>query len=312
MNKNYLIESLTSYMGRLDEARNPENDEVNSIIKKHLGKKSHISKKEQEILDKYGISRDEYGRFKGKNGELLSKSSTTVYGPRKSNGGYGIKRDWDLSKGYNNPNYQETADSFDNVDFANYLNKDHGDTSVADRAIYNRRKNRWWDYDSTQAENDALRPYSDEYKVLKDNEANKKDWVDWYRKTYPYDSDEDVEKKVAEYKQKLLRDRDYNKQRIDRSQADYDKASKELNDFRDSIKAKQAAKKKNESLALEEGRRDPFNAGTTDAQRLQSALSNAIVLVLRDYDCLNISESDLRNLLDDFLDEFYTDLRTVL
>ena len=39
---------------------------------------------------------------------------------------------------------------------------------------------------------------------------------------------------------------------MDSSQADYDKASKELNDFRDSIKAKQAAKKKNESLSLKE------------------------------------------------------------
>lgn len=243
-----LSESLT-------EARNPENDEVNAIIKKHLGKKSHISKKEQEILDKYGISRDEYGRFKGKNGEVLAKSSTTVYGPRKASRYGTIRRNWDLSKGYNNPNYQKTADSFDNVDFANYLNKDHGDTTSIDRTIYDsRRKDRWRDdYAFTQAEKDALKPYSDEYKALKDSADYEKNWLDYNKNEYSYDSDEDIEKKVAEYKQKLLRDRDHNKQRMDSIQADYDKASKELNDFRDSIKAKQAAKKKNESLSLNEG-----------------------------------------------------------
>ena len=31
--KNYLVESMTSYMGKLEEARNPENDKINQPIK---------------------------------------------------------------------------------------------------------------------------------------------------------------------------------------------------------------------------------------------------------------------------------------
>jgi hypothetical protein len=111
----------------LTEARNPENAEVNAIIRKHLGKKSKISKKEQAVLDKYGISRDEYGDFTGPNGKkLMANGRKSFSGPeapvirgfRRDRGNQDF--DWSSDSFYMDGN----EESFDAVDYANYLTKE--------------------------------------------------------------------------------------------------------------------------------------------------------------------------------------------
>lgn len=55
--KNYIVESMYDKYAnthRLDEARNPENDEVNATIRK-WAKNGRLSKKDKEILDKNGL-----------------------------------------------------------------------------------------------------------------------------------------------------------------------------------------------------------------------------------------------------------------
>lgn len=219
----YLDESLI-------EAVNHENDEINEIIRRTVGKKN-ISKADAKALADAGITRDKYGDLVGKNGRRLAKHGRTeVYGPshtvrtakpRTNQDGTrtaGFQRkvpEWNFSK---NPSRWDVGsrgvENFDNVDLKNYLDKPRNDTP----------------YNINQKIQKSLRPYSDEYKELKDQEEFEKRRLDWS-------------------KQEL----DSHKKQVDYRQADYDNATKELNDFKDSVKAKHDAKKKNESLSLNEG-----------------------------------------------------------
>ena len=152
----------------LTEAVNPENEEVNAIIKKYLGKKGVPNKKEQAVLDKYGIKKDEYGRFVGPKGATLYGDRTSVMGPSKP--GRTTRTRWgkyrsnsepfgwfDKSKTggkYKNP---KDVDALDKIDYANYLTKVDPDEP--------RGKNKEW---SVDAENEySMKPYSEPYKDAK-------------------------------------------------------------------------------------------------------------------------------------------------
>ena len=179
----------------LTEAKNPENDEVNAIIRNHLGKRSKISKKEQEVLDRYGISRNETGNFEGPNGKVLgSWGRKTFYGPEAPVRGKDVGRgeigfNWaSTGRGYR----QGDEHNFDAVDYANYLTKEtpgEGTPSQNDR-YYNRLKKNMPGYtldpnvrqagnDMTPSELTSLQPYSAKYKDLQS-----KSWQSQIRSRY--------------------------------------------------------------------------------------------------------------------------------
>ena len=153
----------------LTEAVNPENEEANAIIKKYLGKKGVPNKKEQAVLDKYGIKKDEYGGFVGPKGARIYADRTSVSGPSKpgktSRSAWGNKYrsdsqpyGWfDKSKTggkYKNP---KDVDALDKIDYANYLTKVDPDEP--------RGKNKEW---SVDVENEySMKPYSEPYKDAK-------------------------------------------------------------------------------------------------------------------------------------------------
>lgn len=226
----------------LTEARNPENEEVNAIIAKHLGKKSKISNKEQEVLNKYGISRDDYGDFIGPNGKkLISRGRKVAQGPEVPVTKYRHrgKQVWDWSA-QSLPS-DGSKDSFDAVDYANYLTKEtpgEGEYSVTNDNYYNREKSSGrWDneYPSTPSEDAALRPYSDKYQELKANVEDKKYDVenasDWRKPL----TDEEIEAKIAEYRDQLVRDQKRYQDWAEKDQQAYDAAKRELDDFKASV-----------------------------------------------------------------------------
>ena len=236
----------------LTEARNPENAEVNAIIRKHLGKKSKITKKEQAVLDKYGISRDEYGEFVGPNGKRLM-----AYG-RKSFGGPEAPVKKGFYGGRGNTHFDWSADSryvdgdeksFDAVDYANYLTKEQpgeGGHPATNDALYNKSRYPGRDvYTPSDSENKSLRPYSDRYKTLKGNVENAEYRLEsskgsGWRKPM---TDEEIEAEVDALRQRLKADQKRYSEWASEDQRAYDDAQKELDDFKKSV-----SRRRNESL----------------------------------------------------------------
>ena len=135
--KNYLIESMASYMDKMEksmsqrkrlnesltEARNPENDEVNAIIRKWANSdRNRLSKKDKEILDKNGISlKDE-------------DSATKQHVPKEMKKYYSGKRmvgsNPQIRMGLTKNAVKSKHDDFDS---ANYLNKERKTDSETHR-----------------------------------------------------------------------------------------------------------------------------------------------------------------------------------
>ena len=150
---NRIEESLYRISGvELTEARNHENDEVNAIIRKHLWKSSTISKKDQEILDNYGIYRDEESNFVGPNGKKLYKYHKNWQGPeRPVDKDYGRGKDLYSTKGLMNN---------DKIDLANYLTKNtpgEGKTPYHNDKYYNKTKHQQWLKDNGNSQDKNLK-----------------------------------------------------------------------------------------------------------------------------------------------------------
>lgn len=102
-----------TYPAPLDEARNPENDEVNTVIRKWANSdRNRLSKKDQKTLDKYGISlKDEDSALK----QHVPKEMKKYYSGKRMVG--------------SNPQIQigltknAVKSKHDDFDSANYLNK---------------------------------------------------------------------------------------------------------------------------------------------------------------------------------------------
>lgn len=182
----------------LTEAENPENAEINSVIRRTVGKKN-ISKKDAQALADAGIERDEYGDLIGKNGRRLVKSGTTVSGPWKTYHKYG-KTDyrkgydgktnrWDLRRNSADMVASKHADKWDKVDLKNYLDSE-------------KPHNEW---EAEQESNKKLRPYSDKYQEYK----RRKDSASWGvdRANREIKSEEEIERMVQEYRDKLMQQR---------------------------------------------------------------------------------------------------------
>lgn len=231
-----IVESLYEKYG-LTEARNPENDEVNAILKNKIGK-ARLTKKEQEILDKYGITRDEDGDWIGPNGKRMYKGAEkSVYGPTAP-GKYHKSRTWELGNWNGHPKNPQHRDSYDEVDFANYLTKEPTDFNYSQpyrgRAVNNEPY-------ETPAMGKANRPYSDDYKTAKEY----RDYNQGRADEYTVMSDDEIEKEIDEYRKKLKQSQQSDQRVKDRIQGKADKNQKEIDDIIAKAKAKH---QKNENL----------------------------------------------------------------
>ena len=213
----------------LNEAENPDNAEINALIRKVIGKK-YISKKDLAALEAAGITRDENGDLTGKNGRRLVKSGSTIYGPsstylkrprqrgedvpawRKTGKDNTVTR-WDLRK--NSADYygSKNADKWDKVDLKNYLDSE-------------KPNNEW---ETEQEIDKKLRPYSDKYQELKDRRDTAARWA--AREDEYINSEEDIEKLVQEYRDKLMKERQHRikaKEDEEGSKEFYDKQIKDV------------------------------------------------------------------------------------
>lgn len=220
----------------LNEAENPDNAEINALIRKVVGKKN-ISKKDAKALSDAGITRDENGDLTGKNGRRLVKSGSTIYGPsstylkrprqrgedvpawRKTGKDNTVTR-WDLRK--NSADYygSKNADKWDKVDLKNYLDSE-------------KPNNEW---ETEQAMNQKLRPYSDKYQELKDRRASAERSANWDDEKIK--SEEEIERLVQEYRDKLMRERDYHTREKEKEEGSREYYNKQIDDLKAQAKAK--------------------------------------------------------------------------
>lgn len=148
----------------LNEARNPENDEVNAVLRKWANSdRNRLSKRDQKILDDAGVKLEPY--FPGEKEKIVVSSESE----RRPSGVY--ERGWGK---------ESIRRMHPDHDIANDVKTDR-ELHISNP--YNINKNRW-DYDDhqlnreTSAEARALRPYSDEYRRRKDSleYARKHNW----------------------------------------------------------------------------------------------------------------------------------------
>lgn len=220
---NYIIESMYAKyadMSRLNEARNPENDEINKVIARTAGRRS-ISPEDKKALQDAGIHRGRGGLLTGKGGREVTGFQDKIYGPSKKGWPFG----WD-------------RDNYGDVDFKNYL----------DKPINN---DKWaHDYDSVK----ALHPYTRGYKEYGgvgdryNDEKATQEYQNAYHKEQTgrdYLSDEDIEAQAQEYKQELIKKREARANKLANLE-------QKKHDYVAKAKEQHAAKKKNESLSLKE------------------------------------------------------------
>ena len=235
-----LTESLESMY--LSEKINHENDEINALLRKYVGKKN-IPDKARKAIEDAGITvkkaSDDWGgtiSFIGPHGKVLDgQGRTWKSGPstpqnkhtRRTYSKYGSEseRGWDLA--LNNNDYRKaerSADlrkSWDAVDLKGYLDSDRERMSTVDRKklvdpSYSLPADNYYNGDVN------LRPHSDPYRSLKDKEADAISTRDWRRGYYGIKSDEDIEAEVQKFRDELIRKNDYNKKN---NQEAEDKAS---------------------------------------------------------------------------------------
>lgn len=213
----------------LNEKVNPDNDEVNAIIRKYLKRKGTPTDKEQAILDKYGITYDNYHKiFTGPNGEELRWEGYDA----KFVGDQGIFKPVSASSRGNY--FSKNRDNFEKVDYANMLNKKHY-ADDDDMQTY-------WDPFEGKIRSKNKRAYNDDknrIETLKNWAARTKEMLDYNMQRY--------EKAVEEDDQFNM---DLYSERIDDEQKDLDQYQKEIDYimmFARQEHANRMSKSKNES-----------------------------------------------------------------
>ena len=237
-------------MESLNEAVNHENDEINALLRKYVGKKN-ISAKDRKTIEAAGIRVEDVGdriRFIGPHGKQLSGwGRTDRQGPKRpmrhSKYSWRRKEDairsgtWDLSTGrgwggepyYKNPE----GDSWDKVDLKGYLDSDR-DPEWLDYYDYRDPgfAGKWADMGSRRPEAaKSLRPYSDEYKQLRQREERAKWSRDYNRRNYGILSDDELEDKVREFRDQLAYQNERSKVRNKDAEDEYDKAVSDVDSY---------------------------------------------------------------------------------
>lgn len=220
----------------LNEAENPDNAEINALIRKVVGRKN-ISKKDAKALADAGIERDENGDLTGKNGRRLVKYGTAIHGPSKTylkrprqrgedvpawrkTGKDNTVTRWDLRKNSGDYYGSKNADKWDKVDLKNYLDSEKPES----------------EWETEQAMNQKLRPYSDKYQELKRQKANAEWDANWDSEKIK--SEEEIEKLVQEYRDKLMKQRAYHMKELEKEEGSKEFYDKQIKDLQAQAKAK--------------------------------------------------------------------------
>lgn len=213
----------------LNEAENPDNAEINALIRKVIGKKN-ISKKDAQALADAGIERSEAGDLTGKNGRRLVKYGSAIHGPGKTyykypktdyRKGHDAKTTrWDLRKNSADMAGRKHADKWDKVDLKNYLDSEKPDS----------------EWETEQEMNKKLRPYSDKYQELKRQKANAEWDANWDSEKIK--SEDEIEKLVQEYRDKLMKQRAYHMKELEREEGSKEFYDKQIKDLQAQAKAK--------------------------------------------------------------------------
>ena len=236
-----LTESLESMY--LSEKINHENDEINALLRKYVGKKN-IPDKARKAIEDAGITvkkaSDDWGgtiSFIGPHGKVLDgKGRTWRSGPhapqdkweRKNYGSYGNEgtRGWDLA--LNNNDYrraERSADlrkSWDAVDLKGYLDSDRERMNAVDRKklvdpSYSLPADKYNNGDVD------LRPHSDPYRILRDRETDAVSTRNFRRGYYGIKSDDEIEAEVQKFRDELVRknnrSKEYNQEAEDKASA---------------------------------------------------------------------------------------------
>ena len=218
------------------EAENPDNAEINALIRKVIGKKN-ISKKDAKALADAGIERSENGNLTGKNGRKLTKWGTTIYGPSKTfrkrprqrgedvpdwrkTGKDDKNTRWDLRKNSGDYYGSKNVDKWDKVDLKNYLDSE-------------KPENEW---ETEQAMDQKLRPYSDKYQELKSDRETADRWAGYEQDDIK--SEEEIEKLVQEYRDKLMKQRAYHMKELEKEEGSREFYDKQIKDLQAQAKAK--------------------------------------------------------------------------
>lgn len=211
------------------EAENPDNAEINALIRKVIGKKN-ISKKDAQALADAGIERSEAGDLTGKNGRRLVKYGSAIHGPGKTyhkyqktdyRKGHDAKTTrWDLRKNSADMAGRKHADKWDKVDLKNYLDSEKPDS----------------EWETEQEMDKKLRPYSDKYQELKRQKANA-EWDANYD-SEKIKSEEEIEKLVQEYRDKLMKQRAFHMKELEREEGSKEFYDKQIKDLQAQAKAK--------------------------------------------------------------------------
>ena len=232
----------------LKEARNPENDEVNAVIRKWANSdRNRLSKKDQEILDKNGLSLEDDAWRKGAKrivGPVYNKDNRD----RNMTKGYvkGTHPDYDL-KGYLSKKPQSYGDTEVPIGWWNssYVKANKDDPYAAMNARH--RKDARQKMSSNQFK--SLQPYADEKKELRQNNGASKDAYKRAKEVQALAKDKIKDAGMKDNFKKAVRKyaRDMNyASRLENDAADY---KKDANRALQQAKEKHAAKKKNESLS---------------------------------------------------------------
>ena len=257
----------------LTEAVNHENDEINALLRKYVGKKN-IPAKARKAIEDAGITIDNKWdeiSFEGPNGRRLGGSGRTYRtGPmapqyhykdddfgsyytdeerakRKStkNSEEGIVRDpsWDLSRS----GTDREKNSWDKVDLKGYLTTNKPRLSARERKDalkYPGAGDHTWsdwhsDYTITNSEYEKeLRPYSDDYKRAVDERTKGQRMRDIYYKDSGMKTDDEIEAEVEKFRQKLLNARKSAEGGVQRYTNQINQANSDI----DEIKARARAK----------------------------------------------------------------------
>ena len=268
------------------EAENPDNAEINALIRKVIGKKN-ISKKDAQALADAGIERSEAGDLTGKNGRRLVKYGSAIHGPGKTyykypktdyRKGHDAKTTrWDLRKNSADMAGRKHADKWDKVDLKNYLDSEKPDS----------------EWETEQEMDKKLRPYSDKYQELKRQKANAEWDANWDSEKIK--SEEEIEKLVQEYRDKLMKQRAYHIKELEREEGSKEFYDKQIKDLQAQAKAKHP---QYESLNEAQLNENPLVAAAARAA-IPAAIdvaSNAISSVI------DAKLNDNSNLEEDFYD----------
>ena len=244
------INKITESLERnyLTEKVNWDNEEINALLRKYVGKKN-IPVKAQKAIEDAGIkiNRDADGEieFVGPNGKELSAYGRTYKkGPMKPQShdtgyissykspeeqgrerhlkqlGNSINRNdfWDMSKSggqYNDPSVK----AWDKVDMKGYLTKEKPSMTHQERrdaleypGAGDSSYYTWRDDDynivSSQYAKN-LRPYSDDYKRASDIRNSGQRMKDSYFKSNGMRTDDEIEAEVEKFRQKLIKEREH-------------------------------------------------------------------------------------------------------